>query len=109
MVIVLAVPTRAARRDRWSVWRIPLLTGLVGHVLLVPLYLAARRSDLARVPLGEGHWPGEPAWPAGSGSSEWGPGVLPVLVSWLVLWVLVLLACLAALVVALDRLDRDRR
>ena len=76
---------------------------VAGHVLLVPLYFAARWYDLSRQPFGFGHWPGEPLWPAGSGSSEWGPGFVPLLVIWLLLLVVVLCASTVAGLVALSR------
>ena len=82
----------------WPVWKLPLTTAGVGVALLAPWYVAARQWDLARVPLGSGHWPGESGWPAGSGASEFGPGVLPLIVGVLLL---VLAAALAALVAAL--------
>jgi hypothetical protein len=85
------------------VWRIPGITALTGHVLLVPLYLVARWWELSRQPFGSDHWPGEPGWPAGSGSSEWRPGEMPLLVSWLVLWIIILCAYLVAGLIALAR------
>jgi len=69
----------------------------------VPFYFVARPWDLSRQPLGFNHWPGEPGWPAGSGSSEWRPGELPLIVSWLLLWVIIFCACLVAWLVALAR------
>jgi hypothetical protein len=56
---------------------------------------------VSRQPFGFGHWPGEPRWPAGNGSSEWGPGVAPVLVIWLLLSVVILCAYSVAGLVAL--------
>lgn len=76
---------------------------MAGHLLLVPLYVAARRWDLSRHPLGFGHWPGEPGWPAGSGSSEWRPGELLLMVSWLLVLVVILCAGIAAALHALIR------
>ena len=94
---------RAGGASRSSVWRIPGVIAAAGHVLLVPLYFAARWWDLSRQPFGFSHWPGESGWPAGSGSSEWGPGVLPLMVTWLVLLVVTLCACTVAGLVALIR------
>lgn len=94
---------RSRGHAQWSVWWVPGITALVGHVLLVPLYFAARSWDLYTHPLGSNHWPGEPGWPAGSGSSEWRPGEVLVIVSWVLLWVVVLCACLVAGLIASAR------
>lgn len=69
------------------------LLAVAGHLLLLPIYLAARHWDLAQHPLGQGHWPGEAGWPAGSGSSDWQVGQLPVLVSWLLLLIVLFSGC----------------
>lgn len=90
-------------------WRIPAIAALAGHLLIVPLYFAARRWDLSRQPLGFGHWPGEPGWPAGSGSSEWRPGELLLMVSWLLVLVFILCAGTAAGLVALIRRRGPRK
>ncbi len=71
----------------WRVWRRGVLAA---HVLLVPFWWVAREVDLARRPLGDGVWPGEPGWPAGSGSAEWLPGQLPTVLAVLLLWLVVL-------------------
>ena len=99
---------RRREGSRPSVWRIPGVMAAAGCALLVPLYFAARWWDLSRQPLGFGHWPGEPGYPAGNGASEWGPGVAPIMVIWLLLSVVVLgaytVAGLVALIVRLRRL-----
>ena len=74
---------------------------MAGHLLLVPLYFAARQRDLSKQPLGFGHWPGEPAWPAGSGSSDWSPGEVPLILGWLLVLSVIFCACIAAGLVTL--------
>jgi hypothetical protein len=85
------------------VWLIPGVVAAAGHVLLVPLYFASRWWDLSRQPFGFGHWPGESGWPAGSGSSEWGPGVAFLIVIWLLLVIGILCASLLAGLLAVLR------
>jgi hypothetical protein len=88
---------------RRSAWRIPGITALTGHVLLVPVYFVARWWELSRQPFGFDDWPGEPGWPAGSGSSEWRPGEMPLFMSSLLLWTIIFCACLVAGLIGLAR------
>ncbi len=90
-----------------SVRRTTGVVALAAHVLLVPGYFAFRWWDVSKPPFGVGHWPGESGWPAGSGSSEWGPGVLPVMAVWLLVLVVGLCTCIVGgLVVLIRRLRR---